>query len=399
MKKLSVIVTSVMATLLFGLSAAAWTKTPDLYSDSERRELAKKPVLSMETVLDGTFMEKFESYTLDQFPMRDLFRGIKAQMVYNVLEQKDNNKIYVEEGHTSKLEYPFNASMLDHAAERFEYIHKTYLKEGNKLFLAIVPDKNYFRARKNGYLSLDYTQFTREMRNRVGHMDYIDLTHLLELDDYYTTDTHWRQETLLDAADYLLDKMNPNDRDHREHTEPANLASGTSSAADLSVKDESVKLSPAGYPYQVNQLDHPFYGVYYGQSALPMEPDTIQYLTSDLLDQCIVTSYDTGSPREIPMYDMEKATGKDPYEMFLSGTRAILTIENPQAEVEKELIVFRDSFGSSMIPLLMEAYSKITVLDIRYVNSSILGQYVDFGNQDVLFLYSTMMLNNSLALK
>ena len=179
MKKHSIIVTSLMATLLFGLSAAAWTKTPDLYSDSERRELAKKPVLSMETVLDGTFMEKFESYTLDQFPMRDLFRGIKAQMVYNVLEQKDNNKIYVEEGHTSKLEYPFNASMLDHAAERFEYIHKTYLKEGNKLFLAIVPDKNYFLARKNGYLSLDYTQFTREMRNRVGHMDYIDLTHLL----------------------------------------------------------------------------------------------------------------------------------------------------------------------------------------------------------------------------
>ena len=85
--------------------------------------------------------------------------------------------------------------------------------------------------------------------------------------------------------------------------------------------------------------------------------------------------------------------------MFLSGTRAILTIENPMAEEVKELIVFRDSFGSSLIPLLMEEYSKITVLDIRYVNSSILGQYVEFGNQDALFLYSTMMLNNSLALK
>ena len=99
------------------------------------------------------------------------------------------------------------------------------------------------------------------------------------------------------------------------------------------------------------------------------------------------------------MYDMEKAGGKDPYEMFLSGTRAVLTVENPQAVTEKELIVFRDSFGSSLVPLLMEGYQKITVLDIRYVNSSMLGQFVEFGGQDVLFLYSTMLLNNSLALK
>lgn len=99
------------------------------------------------------------------------------------------------------------------------------------------------------------------------------------------------------------------------------------------------------------------------------------------------------------MYDMEKAEGKDPYEMFLSGTRPILTIENPHVDNGEELIVFRDSFGSSLVPLLAKAYEKITILDIRYVNSSMLGQFVEFGDQDVLFLYSTMLLNSSLALK
>ena len=99
------------------------------------------------------------------------------------------------------------------------------------------------------------------------------------------------------------------------------------------------------------------------------------------------------------MYDMEKAEGKDPYGMFLSGTRPILTIENPHVDNGEELIVFRDSFGSSLVPLLMKGYEKITVLDIRYVNSAMLGQVVDFGEQEVLFLYSTMLLNNSLALK
>ena len=96
---------------------------------------------------------------------------------------------------------------------------------------------------------------------------------------------------------------------------------------------------------------------------------------------------------------MEKAKGHDAYEIFLSGTSALQVIENPKAEKEKELIVFRDSFGSSLIPLLVEGYSKITVIDTRYVQSQMLGSLVDFHGQDTLFIYSTIILNNSLVLR
>ena len=68
-------------------------------------------------------------------------------------------------------------------------------------------------------------------------------------------------------------------------------------------------------------------------------------------------------------------------------------------KTEKELILFRDSFGSSIAPLLVEGYSKITIVDIRYVQSEYLGNFIKFEDQDVLFLYSTMLLNNSLALR
>ena len=96
---------------------------------------------------------------------------------------------------------------------------------------------------------------------------------------------------------------------------------------------------------------------------------------------------------------MEKAEGMDPYEMFLSGTSALQVIENPQITQEKELLVFRDSFGSSLIPLLVEEYSKITVIDIRYVQSNMLGNFIDCQGQDTLFLYSTVVLNNSMSLR
>ena len=112
-----------------------------------------------------------------------------------------------------------------------------------------------------------------------------------------------------------------------------------------------------------------------------------------------MTGPETGTPVSVELYDMGKAEGKDPYEMFLSGTQPLLIIENPDAGTEKELILFRDSFGSSLAPLLAEGYAKITVVDTRYVSGSLLGELIEFEDQDVLFLYSTMLLNNSLAFK
>ena len=63
------------------------------------------------------------------------------------------------------------------------------------------------------------------------------------------------------------------------------------------------------------------------------------------------------------------------------------------------LLMFRDSFGSSLVPLLAEGYARITLVDIRYVAPERLGMWLTFDNQDVLFLYSTPVLNNSETLK
>ena len=45
-------------------------------------------------------------------------------------------------------------------------------------------------------------------------------------------------------------------------------------------------------------------------------------------------------------------------------------MENPKAETNRELVIFRDSFGSSIAPLFAEGYKKITLLDIRYLNEN-----------------------------
>ena len=110
-------------------------------------------------------------------------------------------------------------------------------------------------------------------------------------------------------------------------------------------------------------------------------------------------SYETG--KVISVYDTEKAGSEegDGYDLFLHGSKSLLTVENPEAETDKELVIFRDSFGSSIAPFFAEYYSKITLIDIRYLASEMVGRFVDFDNQDVLFLYSTPVLNNSVTLK
>lgn len=356
----------VVMTAVFLCGFLLWgiLKSDDAESVSERRPLAAFPTISGESIFSGTFMTDFDKYALDQFPLRDQFRTVKAASSFYILGQKDNNDIYIKDGFAAKLEYPLNTDSVEYAAGRFRFVYDRYMADKDmKVYLSIIPDKNYFMAEKNGYPSIDYEKFISDMREHMDFAEYIGITHLLELSDYYRTDTHWRQENITDVAQYLADKMG------------------------VSLKAE----------YTVNESDTPFYGVYYGQSALPLLSDNLYYLENNTLKDCKVYDFETNA--YIPIYDLDKTKGNDPYEMFLSGSKSLLAIENPNASTDKELIVFRDSFGSSIAPLLAEGYTKITLVDIRYLSPNMLGQFIDFTNQDVLFLYSTSVLNNSITIK
>ena len=346
------------------LTLGAWFAPARDFSDAERRPLAQFPKISTEKILNGRFMSEFTDYSLDQFPLRDSFRKIKSVFRYYALGQKDNNGIYLWDGSAAKQEYPLNPASVGHILERFQFLYDTYLKEsGSHIVFAVVPDKGYYLAEKAGQLAMDYEELFAQLEAGAPWATHVDLTAHLSGEDYYRTDTHWRQETLLPAAQALCDAL------------------GVTAWED----------------YTVTALERPFYGVYYGQAALPMEPDIIRLLESQLLDDCTVYDFETGKTSAI--YDRTKLDSKDLYDVYLSGAKALLTVENPNAATNRELIVFRDSFGSSMVPLLIADYAKVTLVDLRYIHSDMLGQFLEFEGQDVLFLYSTLVLNNSGSIK
>ena len=364
MKKEAKITVLLLAVIFLGFSILCWIKPVDAYSDAERRALAQMPKVTLETVADGTFMKNFEEYTLDQFPARDVFRNLKAWVSQWVFGKKDNNEIYVADGYAVKMEYPLKEESIANAAAKFQKLYEKYLNDhAENIYFSMIPDKNYFLGKSSGYLSMDYERLSAMMENAMPYAQSIEIADLLNIKDYYATDIHWRQENIVDVAEKIAGEMG------------------------IAISGE----------YECKTLEEEFYGVYFGQSALNLPGESLSYLTNAEIEQCRVFNYENNQWTGI--YDLEKVKGKDMYDLFLSGPVSLLRIENSNAVTDKELVVFRDSFGSSLIPLLAEGYKTIYLADIRYIQSDFLSNFVDFTGKDVLFLYSSVVLNNSETFK
>lgn len=362
-KRIREVRVGILFSLFFILGFLLFSALPDeTYSKSERRELAKFPNFSVEEVISGRFMEGFEKYATDGVPHRDFFRSIKSAIALGIFRRKDNNGIYKKNGYLAKIEYPMKEEAIIHASKKFEKIYKKYGK-GGKVYVSVIPDKGYFLAKEGGYPGIDYQNLEDLMKENTGFAEYISISDLLSLEDYYRTDTHWRQEKIKKVAKRLAEKM------------------GT-------------KL----FWNYVEKLANPkFYGVYHGQLALPIPGEELRYLEAEEMKECKI--YDLQNNREIGIYDEGLAMGRDGYEMFLSGSLSLIRMENPNAPKGKKLILFRDSFSSSLGPLLLSGYGEIIMVDIRYINSNVLDRFVEFENHDILFLYSTLVLNHSETLK
>lgn len=352
---------------IFGLAAWCFFGEKDTYSESERRVLAAFPETTWKNISTGKFATGFEKYATDAFPARDHWRTLKAYTRLGVFAQKENNDLYVAQGQLSQLQYPMKPQMMDHAIQLLTKVKDKNFPDA-KVYFAMVPDKNHVLAD----LKMDYDAFEDYMHKGLNFATPIEIRDLLTAEDYYNTDTHWRQDKIVDVADRIAAAM------------------GTELPKD----------------YEKQQLDVDFNGVYVGQSALKVDPDQITILTNDTIKGLKVTLLtDQGQFKTMDsVYDMKRLEGNDPYEMFLSGAQSVIKITNPNNTSGKRLIIFRDSFGSSITPLLAQGYSEVVMLDLRYImsdflSSPMMSKYIGFDNADVLFLYSSLVLNDAMSMK
>lgn len=273
--------------------------------------------------------------------------------------------VYVYQGYAVTTEAGYDQMSLDYAALKFQQLYDSYLT-GNDghIYLSVVPDKGSFTAPPEGYTPASAQETADTLLAQLDFVQYVDIAPGLTLEDYYRTDPHWRQECLVATAQTLAQAMDV----------------------------------PLAGDFQENAIDVPFYGAYAEKAGEPLVADTLRYLTGEVLDACTVYDYETDA-RE-PLYDLAAVDTDTPYDLYLQGSRSLLRIDSPLSATDRTLVVFRDSFGSSLIPLLAESYRTIYAVDIRYLSSQMVGRFLSFdGSEDVLFLYSTLVLQNSRTMK
>lgn len=350
---------------LIGIGLSFCFREPVKILISERRKAAQFPELTAESVIDKSFFDGLEEYFMDQFPLRDGFRSVKAAVQLRLLGQKDVNGIYYVDGHICELMPDLSENSVKSVAEKIDSITEKYvIPSGGKAYYSVIPDKNYYLAEKNGYPSIDYNKMIGILNSEVQNAGYIDIIDTLGIDNYYKTDSHWKQETISPVAERLGSKM-------------------------------GFSVSPGGAKAETLA---DFRGVYASRLPLAKGEDKIVCMTSPVSESALVYNLETDKTT-VGVYDRAKLKGNDKYDVYLSGAAALLTVENTLASSKKELVIFRDSFGSSLAPLLLEGYSKITLVDLRYFSSQLLGEYIDFTNADVLFIYNTQIINQSSLLK
>ena len=358
------IVTTVFCTLL-AAGMILGLMIPDAeVSRTERRKLAAFPLFSWKAVESGKFMEGLDNYITDNFPFRDTLRSTSAFVRLRLMGQRDISGVFEYQGGIYGLENGGNEASPERLAKKISLISEKLAD--SEIFACVIPEKSAF-IKESGYPLPDYeSDVTRFKQALPDSIKYIDIWNAIDAEDYYRTDLHWRQERLSPVLRALGEKM--------------------------------------GFDADISGMERrsyfPFYGGYYSRLGLSGEADELVYLVSPATDSAEVCSIEAEMNG---VYDEQALYGLDSYDVYLSGAKSVITITQPLAQNGRKLVIFRDSFASSLAPLLLEAqpaYSEITLVDLRYISPQLLEEYISLGEYDqALFIYSTMIVENSALIK
>ncbi len=343
---------------LFSFPIISFMKKKETISITERRELATFP---KDDLLN---FEKWEDYLTDHFLGREELKKIKGFISLDILQKKENKNTVQIEDSLYDLAFSINEKSVINITNLINKIIKEYIRSNN-IYYSIIPDKNYY-LKENQLPKLNYEQLEKMLKDNIKNATYINIVNNLNLNSYYKTDIHWKQTEILNVANQILQEI------------------------QNEVQEINYK----------KQEKYPFYGVLKSRIPNNIEAEKIEYVTNQTIQNSTVYNYEKKQIQTV--YNENYQDLKDGYDLFLHGATPLLIIENKNTQSEKELIIFRDSFASSLAPLLIENYKKITLIDLRYINSNMLDKIAELSwneEQDILFLYSIPVINNSFTLK
>ena len=333
-----------------------------VFSESENRNLAQKPAVSMASVLDGSWGADYEDYLADQFVFRDRWMSLKLRMD-QLMGRKESGGVYLCEDHYL-IETPGNSSTGEGAAlwrsldaiNSFAAAHPELNCD-----VMIVPNAISVLADKlpeNAPGGDQPAQMELISRTLSAQLDFLNVTDTLcqhaSEGMFYRTDHHW---TTL-AAKYAFDAV-----------------------------AEQLGITNPAREYDVYTVSDTFEGTLAAKSGSHAVTDIVQVYEPVGTNVSYYVNYPDTHTKSGSVYVSSALEGKDHYAVFFGGNHGILEIITTAGN-GRNLLVFKDSYANCFVPLLIPYYESITMIDPRYYYGSAETVLQTAQISDVLFLYN-----------
>ena len=341
-------------------------------SEEENRVLETLPAPSLTSVLNGDFMEQWESYMSDQFAGRNLWRSLKvgldrlggSRMENGVYIGRDGQLLEDIAVPDNEL-FTANINAVKSFANTYSDIPATVM---------LIPDAACILSDSlPAFASVEdqrqmFSMVERGLGDSVKWVDaYSTLNKHKAEKLYYNTDHHWTTQ----GAFYVFQEA----------------------AASLGIEED---VSDDYVSYTVTDS---FNGVLASKSGVGLdEKEQIDiYVPTEGDDDVVVNYVDEGKKRT-SLYDSSKLETRDKYGVFFGGNTSVMDIRTVSTS-HKRLLVVKDSFADCFIPFLTPYYREIVVVDPRYYSGTMTDIMDTYRITDILILYSgnTFMTDNNIS--
>ncbi len=337
------------AVLLYSLSIADLFSPTYERSELENRELATFPKFSLNDLIENEYTPKIEEFTNDHFILRNTWISLKSIAETALLKGENNGIVYGTDGY---MFTKISSIDLTQTNKNITAINEFITRHSDRnIIVALAPTAPGVITDNVKLHSpvLDNNLIFETVYSSIPKENSLNLLEVLQdkTDEYiyYKTDHHW---TTLGAYYAYEDYM------HLISKEPY-------------------------YSGDINFIEvDDFYGTHYSKAkTFNAKADTLSYIESDAM----ITIGD----ETLSIYDKDALLTRDKYAMFLRGNFGYSTIEG---NGEGSILILKDSYANSFIPFLVEDFSSIHIIDLRYFNEGLdaIIEKEDFSN--ILFLYN-----------
>ena len=341
-------------------------------SEQENRVLEQRPKLTAASVMNGDFMEQWESYMSDQFVGRNMWRSVKVALSRLGGSRMENGVYIGKDGQLlEEIAVPEDEQLSENAgaiksfAETYTDIPVTVMLVPDAA--CILSDSLPAFAQVEDQRQL-FSMVERQLGDTVTWVDTYSILNKYKSEKiYYKTDHHWTTQ----GAFYAF----------------------PGAAASLGIEGD---VSGNYVSYTVTDS---FNGVLASKSGVNLdEEEQIDIYVPASGDDDVVVNYVDEAKKRTSLYDSSKLETRDKYAVFLGGNSSVVDIKTVSTST-KRLLVVKDSFADCFIPFLTPYYREIVVVDPRYYSGTMEEIMNTYRITDALVLYSgnTFFTDNNIS--